>query len=248
MKRIYPLYFLLETLLCLSLFSCGQKAEKPMVGITCARTSAGADRLAPSYTEAIRKAGGIPVILPTLSTDQEADALLERLDGIVFSGGEDVHPSWYGEEILNETVAIDSVRDHSDSLLARAVLRSGKPVLAICRGEQLMNVILGGSLYQDIPTQLPEAHVHRGVYHPIGLVEGGFLEQLYGKDSLRVNSRHHQAVKDPAPGITVAAWSDDGIVEAWENPQIWAVQFHPESMVEEDDSWLRLFKAYLMRL
>ena len=108
--------------------------------------------------------------------------------------------------------------------------------------------ILGGSLYQDIPTQLPEAHVHRGVYHPIGLMEGGFLEKIYGKDSLLVNSRHHQAVKDPAPGIKIIAWSDDGIIEAWENPQVWAVQFHPESLLQEDKAWLKFFKAYLMRL
>ncbi|MBO6238792.1 MAG: gamma-glutamyl-gamma-aminobutyrate hydrolase family protein [Bacteroidales bacterium] len=234
-------------LVLLAACACG-RVSAPLVGISCSQSGTRSDALSRNYSEAILRAGGTPVIIPTLTTEAEAERVLARLDGIVFSGGEDINPGWYGEEPLNETVEVNASRDRSDSLLARAALRSGKPVLAICRGEQLMNVILGGSLWQDIPTQLPDAHVHRGVSHRIGMTGEGFLTRIYGPDSLEVNSRHHQAVKDPAPGIRVTARSDDGLVEAWETPQVWAVQFHPEAMLQDDARWLALFEAYLDRL
>ncbi len=223
--------------------------KAPLIGITCSRSTSGATTLATTYTEAISKAGGVPVVIPTVSTREEADAILCTLDGIVFSGGEDVNPAWYGEKILNETVHIDSVRDRSDSLLARASLTSGKPILAICRGAQLMNVILGGSLYQDIPTQIPGADSHGGgARNRIGLEEGSVLGRIYGLDSLEVNSFHHQAVKVPAPGIRVTARSADGIVEAFETDRIWAVQFHPEKMLHSgEEKWLEFFKEYVRR-
>ena len=222
---------------------------KPLVGISCSRSASGAALLASAYTEAVSKAGGVPVVIPTVSTREEADAVVASLDGILFSGGEDVNPAWYGEEILNETVSIDFVRDHSDSLLARAALSSGKPILAICRGEQLMNVMLGGSLYQDIPTQVPQTVGHGGdASNTIGLEGESLLSRLYGPDSLVVNSFHHQAVKDPAPGIRITARSQDGLVEAYETDQVWAVQFHPEKMLQKgDDKWLKLFEAFVGR-
>ena len=221
--------------------------KTPLIGITCARSGSGSTLLATSYTEAITKADGIPVVLPTISSEAEAEALLAVLDGIVFSGGEDIDPAWYGEDVLNETVRQDPVRDHSDSLLARAALASGKPILAICRGEQLINVVLGGSLYQDIPAQLPEAVAHGGgSVHRIGLEKESLLAELYGPDSLEVNSYHHQCVKTPAPGIRITARSADGIVEAYETEQISAVQFHPEKMLQKGDSkWLSLFQAFV---
>lgn len=243
MKRI-----LLLSALALALFSCG-KNGRPLVGISsCNYVEAGLDFSPVNYAQAILKAGGIPVIIPTLSTEEQACDMLSKLDALVLSGGEDVPPSWYGEEILNETVVLQPVRDRSDSLLARAALASGKPVLGICRGGQLLNVLLGGNMYQDIPTQLPQGHTHRGVYHPIGLQKGSFLEGIFRADSLTVNSTHHQAAKDLAPGVKLAALSDDGIVEAWENPQIWAVQFHPEAMLPEDEKWLPLFEAFIERI
>ena len=243
MKRL--VFYLL--LMVVGLCACDRKGSAPLVGISCSRSSGGTDQLSPNYSQAVLKAGGIPVILPTISTPEQARELLSKVDGIIFSGGVDINPEWYGEEVWNETVVIDSVRDRSDSLLARCALELGKPILAICRGEQLMNVILDGSLYQDIPTQLPDAHIHRNTRHKMGIMEGSFLANLFGTDSLEVNSFHHQAVKDVAPGLTIAAYSDDGIVEAYENEQIWAVQFHPEGMLREDDTWLPLFVAFLDR-
>ena len=232
----------------LGALSCAPKGGAPLVGISCSRTAGGTDQLSSNYSQAVRKAGGIPVLLPTLSRPEEARQVLSRVDGVIFSGGVDINPAWYGEAVWNESVEVDAVRDRSDSLLAREALSQGKPILAICRGEQLLNVMLGGSLYQDIPTQLSGAHTHRSVRHGIGIEEGSFLSALFGTDSLRVNSYHHQAVKDLAPGLRLAARSDDGLVEAYENPQVWAVQFHPEMMLREDDTWLPLFVAFLDRL
>lgn len=244
MKK-YLAFFLLTAL---ALSACSAP-QKPLIGISCSRSSSGSTLLATAYTEAVSKAGGVPVVIPTLATREEADAVLAALDGVIFSGGEDIAPAWYGEEILNETVHIDAVRDHSDSLLARAALASGKPILGICRGEQLLNVIMGGSLYQDIPTQIPQTVGHSGgATNRIALEGESFLSRLFGTDSLLVNSYHHQAVKDPAPGIRITAHSDDGITEAYENNQVWAVQFHPEKMLQKgDEKWLKLFEAFVGR-
>lgn len=223
--------------------------RQPLIGITCSRSSAGSSLLSTTYSEAIRKAGAIPVAIPTVSSAEEARAVIDVLDGIVFSGGEDVCPAWYGEAVLNETVEVDTLRDFSDSLLAKTALASGKPILAICRGEQLLNVVMGGSLYQDIPAQLPQAVTHGGgALHKIKPQAGTVLARLYGTDSLEVNSYHHQAVKDPAPGIRIAAYSPEGIVEAYETDQVLAVQFHPEKDLKRgDDRWLPLFQEFISR-
>ncbi|MCR4823975.1 MAG: gamma-glutamyl-gamma-aminobutyrate hydrolase family protein [Bacteroidales bacterium] len=234
------------SLLILLLTACGT-SRAPLIGITCSRSTSGATLLATTYTEAITRAGGVAVVLPAVASAEEAGRLLDALDGIVFSGGEDVSPAWYGEPVWNETVYVDTLRDRSDSLLARAALASGKPVLAICRGAQLMNVVMGGSLYQDLPTQLGSEVVHGGgAVHPVTLAPGGLLRELFGADTLHVNSFHHQAVKDAAPGLTVTARSEDGVVEAYEAPRVWAVQFHPEKMLQEgQERWLPFFVHFV---
>ena len=225
----------------LSLCSCSDQ-DAPLIGITCGRTSTGAATLSTNYTEAVAKAGGIPVVLPIIDDPALAESLLAKVDGIIFSGGPDLDPAEYGEEALNETVSIDAVRDRSDLLFAQAALASGKPVLAICRGEQLMNVALGGSLYQDLPAQVEGVLPHRDTTHMIGVEKGSVLFDLFGSDSLLVNTFHHQAVKDAAPGSRVTARSSDGVVEAFENANVVAVQFHPERMFQADPSWLGLFR------
>ena len=236
-KRTILLILALMTSIC----SCS-KQDAPLIGISCGRTLTGAATLATNYTDAIAKAGGIPVVLPIIDDPALAESLLAKVDGIVFSGGPDLDPVEYGEEILNETVSIDAVRDRSDLLLARAALASGKPVLAICRGEQLMNVVLGGSLYQDLPAQVEGVLPHSDTTHMIGVEKGSVLFDLFGSDSLLVNTFHHQAVKDVAPGSRVTARSSDGVVEAFENANVLAVQFHPERMFQADPSWLALFR------
>lgn len=240
MKRILAL-----ATAALAIAACSPRTV--LIGISSGRSAAGTVTLSKNYTEAVVRAGGAAVVLPTVRTREEADAVVRRMDGIIFSGGEDINPAWYGEDILNGTVEVNSARDRSDSLLARAALESGKRILGICRGEQLMNVILGGSLYQDLPTQVGEKCRHGGGnFHKVGVAEGSFLAMAMGSDSLLVNSYHHQGVKDTAPGITVAARAGDGLVEGYESGRVWAVQFHPEKMLADgEESWLKLFRAFI---
>ncbi|MBR5735167.1 MAG: gamma-glutamyl-gamma-aminobutyrate hydrolase family protein [Bacteroidales bacterium] len=240
MKRII---FLLAML---AVAACAHKA--PLIGISGSYMPTGGTSLNTNYSQAISKAGAVPVIIPTVSSREEADAVLAVLDGIVFSGGEDLGPWLYGEDIYNETVFVDSVRDVSDVFLAQAALDSRKPILAICRGEQLMNVVLGGSLYQDIPDQIADNVGHGGTTHKIGVEKGSILAGLFGIDSLEVNSTHHQAVKDLAPGLKVTARSHDGIIEAYEGENLTAVQFHPEKLVAAgDDKWIEFFKVFITK-
>ena len=216
----------------------------PLVGVSCSRYS---DHvvLSNAYTDAVTAAGGVAVVLPTVSTKEEAQNVIKKLNGLLLTGGEDVNPAWYGEEVLNSTVVFDSIRDTSDSLLLAAALDAGKPVLAICRGSQLANVFLGGTLYQDIPAQLPENVGHGGTRHTIDIEDDSFLSRLSGTAPLEVNSTHHQCVKDLGKGVTVTARAADGIVEAWEAPGITAVQFHPEKLLSDDAVWVRFFRAWI---
>ena len=231
-----------------SLWAC--RPSQPLLGISCGRTSSGAASLSKNYTEAVARAGGVPVIFPTVSDPALAAELLRRVDGVIFSGGPDLDPSHYGETVWNETVEVDTLRDASDLMLMRAALASKKPVMCICRGEQLMNVVLGGSLYQDLPTQFDTTIRHGGgAWHKIGVEKGSVLYRIYGRDSLDVNSFHHQGVKVPAPGITITAHSSDGLVEAYEyKDQIVAFQFHPEKMAETDDAWLAPFEYFVKKV
>ena len=240
MKRIIILLLAVA-----ALWAC--RPAQPLIGISCGRTSAGAASLSANYTEAVARAGGIPVIFPTVSDPALAAALLKQVDGVIFSGGPDLDPSYYGETVWNETVSVDTLRDASDLMLMRAALDAKKPIMAICRGEQLMNVVLGGSLYQDIPTQVDTLVKHGGgAWHKIGVEKGSVLYDLFGQDSLTVNSFHHQAVKTVAPGIRVTAYADNGIVEAYEyGDRLIAFQFHPEGMARTDDTWLAPFRYFL---
>ena len=240
MKRI-----LLLVLTLVALQACGRRA--PLIGISCGRTSSGAASLSTNYTEAVARAGGIPVIFPTVADSALAAALVKKVDGVIFSGGPDLDPSYYGETFWNETVQVDTLRDISDLMLMRAALAAKKPIMAICRGEQLMNVVLGGSLYQDLPTQVDTLVKHGGgTWHRIGVEKGSVLYGLFGQDSLTVNSFHHQAVKKVAPGIRVTAHADNGIVEAYEyGDRLIAFQFHPEGMARTDDAWLAPFRYFV---
>ena len=242
MKRIVLLLLAVAVLQ-----ACGRHA--PAIGISCGRSASGASTLSSNYTEAVARAGGIPVIFPTVADSALAASLVKQVDGIVFSGGPDLDPSYYGETFWNETVEVDTLRDVSDLLLMRAALASKKPVMAICRGEQLMNVVLGGSLYQDLPTQYDTIVRHGGgTTHRIGVEKGSVLDELFGEDSLTVNSFHHQAVKQVAPGVKVTAHAADGIVEAYEyGNQVIAFQFHPEGMARTDDAWLAPFRYFVKK-
>lgn len=246
---------ILSLLLLVALSSPISARKKPLIGIAPGYSGSMTSTLSRSYTDAVLRAGGIPVILPQVDNPASAAEMVSRFDGIMLTGGLDLDPAYYGESVLNETVEIDAHRDTIDILYAKAAMDAKVPVLAICRGEQLLNVVLGGSLYQDLPTQKPGDIAHRqktdSKYptHSINVVEGSKLYQIMGKKTLEVNTLHHQAVKTPSDKVIVTAYSPDGIVEAYEGADksqwLVAVQFHPEMLVRADDSWLALFEAFV---
>ena len=169
-------------LICVAVGSCHRNA--PVIGITSFRYE-NFEAVNSEYSEAIVGAGATAFIVPYVHSEKEAAAIIDNLDGIVFIGGTDVPPGWYGEEILNETVQLDSLRDRSDSLLARAALASGKPVLGICRGSQLLNVMLGGTMYQDIPVQVPGGAAHTALLKA-ATEPDSFLDKIFGRGAHRI--------------------------------------------------------------
>ncbi len=183
-----------------------------------------------AYSAAIARAGGIPWIAGEFC-EQE---LAELCDGLLLSGGDDVHPKYFGEEVLNDTVVVDAHRDEFEMRLIPEFLSRGKPILCICRGVQILNIHLGGTIYQDLVAQCGFVHMNGQVRHDVFAEPGSLLHRLFG-EKFRTNSTHHQALKEIAPGLRVAARSTEGIVEAVEHETlpIWGCQFHPERLTGE---------------
>lgn len=204
-------------------------------------------------TDAVRKAGGIPVI-PSFLEPEEARALLERADGLVLTGGEDIDPALYGQEKLAACGELNPERDRSDCCLLETALALDKPVLCICRGCQVGNVWFGGSLWQDLPSQCGGALKHsvyaehtRETAHPVEVLPDTPLAALLGSGELWVNSLHHQAIRELAPGLAPMAVSPDGLIEAWYRPGtpwLWGIQWHPE-MLENSIRGEKIFTAFL---
>lgn len=213
--------------------------------------------LANDYVQAVAQAGAIPMLIPKLESDAERRELLQVLDGIVFSGGADISPEFYGEKPLPECGEPVVAQDRHDLALARMAVEIGLPILGICRGLQTLNVALGGSLYQDLPSQVPESkvvhdptdYVRSDPQHGVELAGDSDLARIFGATSFGVNSFHHQAVKVPAPSLRVVGRSEDGMVEAMEGkdqPTLWLVQWHPEMMASAHPSQERIF-SFLVR-
>lgn len=205
------------------------------------------------YFRAVQQAGGLPVLLPLCDNAQEAAALLERIDGLLLSGGEDVDPVHFGEQPHPMIGEIIPERDGTELLLTRQALAMRMPILGICRGQQLLAVAAGGRLIQDIPAQVPGALKHTltaAKYHPTHLVTleaGTRLASLLGAEC-RVNSRHHQSVRTvPAPWV-ISAIAPDGVIEAMElpgDPFVVGVQWHPENFTGREWSHDALFAAFV---
>lgn len=227
--------------------------RKPIIGVTplwdAERNSVW---MLPEYLNAIDVAGGIPVVLPLVALPETIELLAGSLDGFLFTGGPDVSPKLYGESDRTGHIIPSPYRDAMETILLKAVLKEDKPVLGICRGIQLINAALGGTLWQDLPTEHPSDVVHRqekpydNTVHTVTLQ--GKLKELLGKETLRVNSRHHQAVRILSPKLSPAAFSPDGLIEAAEMPGkrfFLAVQWHPEYLYSKDGDAFLLFESFV---
>ena len=197
-----------------------------------------------AYTAAIEAAGGLPVVLPFYASEADATDVVARLDGILFTGGDDLDPSAWGETYHPKTEPVDPRREQSERWLMAAAERRDLPTLCICLGMQLLNVTRGGSMHQFIPDlQIPDSLEHRKLdqperRHPIKVEPGTLLNKVVGAPVVDANSSHKQAVNQVGKGLQVSAISPDGIVEALEDPKrslCLGVQWHPERLANEKD-------------
>jgi putative glutamine amidotransferase len=218
----------------------------PLIGLTISRST---DEMSTpqlstpeAYAQAIAKAGGVPILIPLGLSEEALQKLITRLDGILFTGGGDIHPERYGGAFTNLCQSVDSDRDRVEIFLLRQIVQAPKPFLGICRGCHIINVGLGGTLYTDISTDKPASLEHRRsrrdkFSHPVKLKPSSMLAKIIGVEEFEVNSRHHQAIANLAAGIDAVAFAPDGIIEAIELPGYsglfgLGVQWHPEDLLE----------------
>ncbi len=208
----------------------------------------------PGYFDGIEEAGGIPLMLPMTSDRDALERLVLSVDGVLLTGGQDVSPALYGEPAKETCGEVCPARDMMEPRLVETALRLGRPILGICRGIQLLNVCLGGTLYQDLPTELAGGGSHHmeppydRAEHAVKIAEGSPLAAVLGKTEIGVNSCHHQGVKRLAPVLAAMARAEDGLVEAVRMPSeefVWAVQWHPEFSHHNDEHSRMIFRAFV---
>jgi len=216
-------------------------------------TKTQADWMPKDYVKAVLRAGALPVILPMVEEDDPnydefMDKVINMVDGLVFTGGPDVDPIHYKEAKLPGCHEPLPDRDKADLSLMTRALTVHKPFLAICRGLQVCNTVMGGTLYQDLPSQLPKVDSHEVPdileAHQVNITPGTLLHRLTQAERLPVTSRHHQAIKQVAPGLLVSAVSEDGVIEAVEfedGRAALCVQWHPENLAPTDPRHQALF-------
>ncbi len=232
---------------------------KPIIALTCRiHDFDGQDRVYNNrfYFEAFQAAGAIPIIVPMMKQD-EIERIADSFDGLCVTGGEDLDPALFNQEPHPSIGMTLKEIDETDIALVHAFLKRKKPILGICRGIQVINVALGGDLYQDIDTQYkdinPRLHQQNkikdypldGVYHRCDFIAGSQMEKIF-TSSAEVNSFHHQAIKTLAPALTLSGVSDDGLIEAVEiKDLLMAVQWHPERLIVNHPNQLELFKNFI---
>ncbi len=230
---------------------------RPLIGITL-RHELETERfyLARAYSEAVEAAGGVPLHISLIPKAEYVETILDKLDGVLLPGSaSDVDPLRYGREPHRKLGPVHPLRDETDALVLREVERRAMPLLAICFGLQIWNVVRGGTLIQDIESQLPEAIRHeqgapRGRRsHRVRLLAESGLAKLAGDESALVNSHHHQAIETVGEGLRATAWTADGLIEALEDQRTdrWAygVQWHPEIDWEQDAFSENLFESFI---
>lgn len=232
--------------------------KKPVIGITPSHNTENDDiSLRPTYIRAIMAAGGLPILLPLEISDDDLGQFVRLCNGFLFSGGPDPHPFLFGEETQSNCGNVSAARDRMELRLLKAAMADRKPILGICRGIQLINVGLGGDIYQDIPSQtvseFPIAHKQPFYYnmpsHHVDVAAGTLLSGLAGgRGRIEVNSMHHQAVRRPAPGLIVSGSAPDGLIEALEKPDypfLLGVQWHPEYLWQNNETAANIFSAFV---
>jgi putative glutamine amidotransferase len=235
--------------------------RRPSIGITPDVSVATADAPQPkyelktAYAEAVLRAGGLPLVLPYSDDRLVVEAYLDRVSGVLVSGGGfDVPPELYGEQPREGLGPLKPERSHFELALVKGALARNLPVLGVCGGMQLLNVALGGTLFQDLGRELPQAKPHQQTHdrthphHPIEVREGTVLAEYLGKGQLMVNSTHHQAVKAPGEKLEVAATAPDGVIEAVEAKGYAfavGVQWHPELLIDNVPPNLGLYRGFV---
>jgi putative glutamine amidotransferase len=233
---------------------------RPLIGIPC-HAGERKDTSRPiyynnrAYIRAVEHAGGTPVLIPLLEDLSGLHALLPHLNGLLLSGGVDIEPRYYHENPHPQLGETDPQLDEMELALARYALESNLPTLGVCRGMQLLNVALGGSLYQDLHAQYPGSlhhanpHLPRNtIIHGVQVERGSRMEGILGARKVVVNSLHHQAIKQPGRGVCITGRAEDGVAELMEVPGhrfMLAAQCHPEELYAEHLAWSRLFKAFI---
>lgn len=227
--------------------------KKPLIGVLpLVDTERNSFWMLPGYFHGIEQAGGLPVMLPLTTEEASLQQLVRTMDGFLFTGGQDVSPELYGEAKGAHCGPCLPQRDEMEKKLLELALGADKPLLGICRGIQLLNAAMGGTLYQHLPTEHPSdvRHFQSPPYDvPVHKVRVGIGSPLHwglGVEELNVTSYHHQGIRDLAPSLTPMAWAEDGLVEAVCLPTVrfaWAVQWHPEFTYQTDEDSRDLFKA-----
>ena len=209
-----------------------------------------------AFVMKIREAGGVPLLVPYIDnfTDEMIEDYISSIDSLLLPGGGDIEPSLYGEEKIEQCGKTDITLDLFHIALIKECKAQGKPILGICRGYQLMNVAFGGTMYQDLGIfnkyfNHSDLKTYSTTSHSVKIVENTKLNKIINLDEVRVNSLHHQALKDIAPSMIVSAESEDGVIEAIESLNkdtfIVGVQWHPETMIENKDIMNKLFEAFV---
>jgi putative glutamine amidotransferase len=232
--------------------------EKPLIGLTTSRIPSPSKRPAfgtnVPYASSISDAGGLPVLIPLNLSNNDLDILLPRLDGILFTGGYDVDPQEYGNRPHPKVEGIDADRDRVEMHLLQALIQVGKPFLGICRGCQVINVAMGGTLFEDLPEQFLRRVQHDNhdqprnyLAHHVEIDPNSHLAKILKTDDAQVNSLHHQGVRQLAQTLRAAVIAPDGLIEAFELPNYsfgLAVQWHPEEL-QEYEPMRSLFQAFV---
>lgn len=233
--------------------------KKPLILVTADYNYANnASSIKNLYCEALEQAGAAPVVLPLSENVDLLDIYIDKCDGLMVSGGQDIDAAYYGEDNMPYNGEISPYRDIMELKLIKKAILANKPVLGICRGIQVVNAAMGGTLYQDIYEQVKDRQLIKHsqnaprwhATHQVVIRKNSFMWDVFKTEKVSVNSFHHQAVKDIAPGFEVTAWSEDGIIEAIEYSKTnfaVGVQWHPEDLWKRDALQRELFKGFVNR-